>query len=323
MKKNLGLYVSLNDEGVLKRTLVSVSDITPLEPTTVKEEILLFSESNFRNYAFIVDRIKISSDFLMTQDADGTPTIDMNVFEFIQDTVQDLIEEFEIDDPMYGTLTRTVVEDKVPKDDGTDSYPIRATEKILNSLSSIMVLQFLANDILYDLHCNVPLDMDEKYSFLQKTVFIQMSTMQNLHAPEYAFRSLTDYYTFLLIHFIFEQPNVALCECCGRYFVPKTAKKTIYCDRVIKDEKSCKTWGPILKHRLQAQNRKVVEEFDRAKQKMYKRYERATDPSKKFSTKDLTYHEYYDWLENATQARDDYLSGKLTAEDALKIIQAP
>ena len=129
MKKNLGLYVSLNDEGVLKRTLVSVSDITPLEPTTVKEEILLFSESNFRNYAFIVDRIKISSDFLMTQDADGTPTIDMNVFEFIQDTVQDLIEEFEIDDPMYGTLTRTVVEDKVPKADGTDSYPIKATEK--------------------------------------------------------------------------------------------------------------------------------------------------------------------------------------------------
>ena len=130
-----------------------------------------------------------------------------------------------------------------------------------------MVLQFLTNDILYDLHCNVPLDMDEKYSFLQKTVFIQMSTMQNLHAPEYVFRSLTDYYTFLLIHFIFEQPNVALCECCCRYFVPKTAKKTIYCDRIIKDEKSCKTRGPILKHRLQAQNRKVLEDFDRAKQK--------------------------------------------------------
>lgn len=90
-------------------------------------------------------------------------------------------------------------------------------------------------------------------------------------------------------------------------------KKTIYCDRIIKDEKSCKIWGPRLKHKLQAQNKKVVEEFDRAKQKMYKRYKRATDPNKKASPKDLTYQEYYEWLDRATQARDDYLAGKLSA----------
>ena len=107
------------------------------------------------------------------------------------------------------------------------------------------------------------------------------------------------------------------------HFVLKTAKKTLYCDRIIKDGKTCKIWGPILKHKLQAQNKKVVEEYDRAKQKMYKRYERATDPNKKVSEKDLTYEEYYDWLEKATQARDDYLAGKLTAEEALKIIKVP
>ena len=66
-----------------------------------------------------------------------------------------------------------------------------------------------------------------------------------------------------------------------------------------------------------------MEEYDRAKQKMYKRYERATDPNKKVSEKDLTYEEYYDWLEKATQARDDYLAGKLTAEETLKIIKVP
>jgi len=56
---------------------------------------------------------------------------------------------------------------------------------------------------------------------------------------------------------------------------------------------------------------------------MYKRYERATAPNKKVSEKDLTYEEYYDWLEKATQARDDYLAGKLTAEETLKIIKVP
>lgn len=56
---------------------------------------------------------------------------------------------------------------------------------------------------------------------------------------------------------------------------------------------------------------------------MYKRYDRATDPNKKASEKDLTYAEYYDWLEKATAARDDYLAGNLTAEEAPKIIKVP
>ena len=190
-------------------------------------------------------------------------------------------------------------------------------------LSNVMEFQFAVNDILRDLRFKVPIDYEKKYRFLQEAEFIQISNLQNLYTPEYAFRSLAEYYMFLLIHFIASQPNIALCECCGRYFVPKTAKKTLYCDRIIKDGKTCKIWGPILKHKLQAQNKKVVEEYDRAKQKMYKRYERATDPNKKVSEKDLIYKEYYDWLEKATQARDDYLAGKLTAEEALEIIKVP
>ena len=73
--------------------------------------------------------------------------------------------------------------------------------------------------------------------------------------------------------------------------------------------------------KLQAQNKKVVEEFDRAKQRMYKRYERALDPNKKASKRDLSYAEYYEWLENATEARDAYLAGKLSEKDALKVIR--
>lgn len=73
MGKNLGLYVALNADGTLKRTLVSVSGEMQLEPTTVKEEIILFSDLSFYLYAFVVDRIKLSSAFLMTQDTDGTP----------------------------------------------------------------------------------------------------------------------------------------------------------------------------------------------------------------------------------------------------------
>ena len=82
---------------------------------------------------------------------------------------------------------------------------------------------------------------------------------------------------FLLLNFITGKPVVGLCECCGRFFMPRTERKTLYCDRVIKDGKTCKALGPRLKHKLLAKNKTVVEAFDRARQRMYKRYERARD----------------------------------------------
>lgn len=122
-----------------------------------------------------------------------------------------------------------------------------------------------------------------------------------------------------MIQFLASLPNVALCECCGRYFIPKTRKKTLYCDRVIKAGKTCKELAPALKHKLHAENDDVVQTFDRARQKMYRRYERAKDSLHKLP-KGITYDEFYVWLDNATAARDAYLNDKLSAEEALKII---
>ena len=262
MERKLGLYVTLGNDGSLKRTLVSISGETELEATTLNDEVILFSELIFDFYAFIVDRIRLSAAYLVTQDGDGKDTVDMRVFEFIQDTVQDLIEEFEEDDPLYGTLTRTIMEDRIPTADGSDTYPVTAVEKIISELSAVMLTQFSVNNILRDMRFHVPVDLDKKYRSLQEVEFTQISSFSNLHTPEYLFRSAADYYTFLVLHFIAAEPRVALCECCGRYFIPKTAKKTLYCDRVLKDNKTCKDLGPALKHKLQAQNKKVVEEFD-------------------------------------------------------------
>ena len=54
---------------------------------------------------------------------------------------------------------------------------------------------------------------------------------------------------------------------------------------------------------------------------MCKRYERAEFINKEPSEKDLSYGEYYQWLDRAAKARDDYLAGKLSTEEALNIIQ--
>ena len=81
--------------------------------------------------------------------------------------------------------------------------------------------------------------------------------------------------------------------------------------------------GLVLKHKQKATQISVVEEFDRAKRRMYKRYERAEFLNKEPSKKDLSYEEYYQWLDRAVRARDDYLTGMLSKEKALEMIQTP
>ena len=45
------------------------------------------------------------------------------------------------------------------------------------------------------------------------------------------------------------------------------------------------------------------------------------DPVMQAADVGFDYAEYYDWLENATEARDAYLAGKLSEKDALKVIR--
>lgn len=246
----------------------------------------------------------------------------MNVFQFILDTSTDLVNTLEREAPLYGTLARAAIEDCIPEDDRTGLYVYTTSAQIISILASVMDIQFEVNEILSDLRQGIPIDFEGKYDYLRMQELTQVFEADDGLASRYYFRSIADYYYFLLVHFIASKPNVALCECCGRYFVPATKRKTLYCDRELKDGKTCKELAPALKHKLDARRKKVIEEFDRAKRRMYKRYERSGDPGKKSSSKDLSYSEYYEWLERATGARDQYLAGTLGEKEALKIICA-
>ncbi len=68
------------------------------------------------------------------------------------------------------------------------------------------------------------------------------------------------------------------------------------------------------------QKDRVREEFDRAKKRMYKRFERAKSKPQHTTEKDLSFSAYYDWLERATEARDRYLRGEISEQEVLKIL---
>lgn len=322
MSAEHGVYVELLQDGKIKRDLAGIPGEVPLAETKISDEILLFSELIFEPYAAVVDQIRSQARAILMYDEHGG-LANMTMFQFMLDTVEDLVSTLEQENPLQGTLLRAQLEDAVPPDDGTAMYPFRAGKKILTILIEVMQFQFVVNEVLHDMQAGEPL-ISDKYDTLWE---VPMRSILRWNGDrlttQYHVRSAVDYYHFLLLQFVSSYPAVAWCHCCGRYFIPKTKKKTLYCDRILKDGKTCKEWGPVLKHRQKAAQVSVVEEFDRAKRRMYKRYERAEFFNKEPSEKDLSYEEYYQWLDRAASARDDYLAGKLPAEEALSIIQTP
>ena len=322
MSAEHGVYVELLQDGKIKRDLAGIPGEVPLAETKISDEILLFSELIFEPYAAVVDQIRSQARAILMYDEHGG-LANMTMFQVMLDTVEDLVSTLEQENPLQGTLLRAQLEDAVPPDDGTAMYPFRAGKKILTILIEVMQFQFVVNEVLHDMQAGEPL-ISDKYDTLWE---VPMRSILRWNGDrlttQYHVRSAVDYYHFLLLQFVSSYPAVAWCHCCGRYFIPKTKKKTLYCDRILKDGKTCKEWGPVLKHRQKAAQVSVVEEFDRAKRRMYKRYERAEFFNKEPSEKDLSYEEYYQWLDRAARARDDYLAGKLPAEEALSIIQTP
>ncbi len=320
MEKDFGLYVTLLSKGNIKRDLAGSAGKVSLEDTTIQDELILFSELNFGPYAEVVDVIRASAAFLCVDNdnryVDGK--VNPHVYKLMMETVADLVSTLAEESSLHGLLLRTAIED-LPADDGTHQRRIQICKELVAALEELMLFQFVVNEVLHDLAEKAPLD-PEKYEGLWELPVTEILALDEGLFSRYHFRSAVSYYHFLLLHFVAAKTNVVFCQCCGRYFVPKTKSKTIYCDRVLKDDKTCKHWGPILKHRLATQQNEVIEEFDRAKRRMYKRYERTADGKQKPSQKDLSYAEYYAWLDQATKAKDDYLAGQLSAEEALRII---
>ena len=215
----------------------------------------------------------------------------------------------------YGLLNRLMIEDFLGEDDGTEHY----LREYASYLDQIKTIQFFVLHFFSDLSSQKEIDINEDFNYNS----VQISTVfyfeDNKSRQIYHIRNLTEYY-FLLLH-LFVENEYRLCRCqlCGKYFVPKTKKKTLYCDRVLKNGKTCKEFAPRLKHRILANRNEVLKAFDTQRGKMYKRYERTLNTPYTVE-KPLSFEEYYDWLEKARTARDNYLEQKISKEEALNII---
>ena len=63
----IGLYVTLENDGCIKRNLITESGEQELPVTTIKDEIIEFSELNFGPYSKAVDIIQEIADCIKVE----------------------------------------------------------------------------------------------------------------------------------------------------------------------------------------------------------------------------------------------------------------
>ena len=320
LNPQIGLYVTLENDGCIKRNLITESEEQELPVTTIKDEIIEFSELNFGPYSKAVDIIQEIADSIKVEGKRKLSKEARGNYERLVSVIDTLINELKENSLIASLLMGTMIEDAVPIfDDSIVSIEITKT-MLPTLLRAIVDFNLFVNDTFYNIYTGNTIDEEGEHYFLSQIMLRQELTFEGEITARYFFRNLPDYYIFLLMQFLSAKPQIVRCECCGKYFVPKTNKATKYCDRVLKDGKTCKELAPSLKHKKMVLTDKVVEAFDRAKRKMYRRYER-NDGKIYMSPKGITYDDFYVWNDTATEARDKYLKGELTAEEALKIIE--
>lgn len=135
------------------------------------------------------------------------------------------------------------------------------------------------------------------------------------------FDNYSDYFVFLFLKFAEQQRRVLECPCCGKLFVPKSNRAEIYCDRVLINGKTCKQIAPKLMQKFKQRNNPLLEEYERAKNRNYKRVERYENADQNSDVIHLTFNEYKAWLDKASEMKRMYLQGKVSAEELREIIQ--
>ena len=112
------------------------------------------------------------------------------------------------------------------------------------------------------------------------------------------------------------------CQHCGHFFIPKTKRKTLYCDRVRTDDgRTCKDIGPAIVSKRNAEFSAVLVEYDKAVNRNFKRVERFEGKlSDEKKGKDLDYAEYSEWLNKLREVREQWKNGEIDDEEILKVI---
>lgn len=139
----------------------------------------------------------------------------------------------------------------------------------------------------------------------------------------YRFSDLKNYIQFIFLNMIQYNPTFSKCNYCYNFFIPKTKKLTRFCDRIDSTSgKTCKEIAPTAFRNHDLGSTKIMQEYNRALQRNYKRMcraeERLTD---KQSEKDIEPQVYNEWRDRVLEAMRLWKNKKISDEEFLRVVR--
>ncbi len=323
-----GIYLSVDGDNAV-RVIIENNIKIQTNRIKVSEELIGELEYDLSNYEVVLEHI-----IEETEPLDGIGEYSEEQFNSVSNMALELADGVRENDLTTGVLLRAAIYKLLDiDDDGTAMCLMTAMSNIVDALREPLDTRYILYKYLksrgeFETHdkwlkTNV---LPEGYFFRRdypcEIINYDLFTNEPKLSQVFFFDNYTDYFVFLFLKLAEQQRRVLECPCCGKLFVPKSNRAEMYCDRVLVDGKTCKQIAPKLARKLKQRNDPLLEEYEKAKNRNYKRVERYENADGNSGVMRLTFNEYKAWLDKASEMKRLYLQGKVTAKEFGEFIRA-
>lgn len=321
-----GIYLSVDGDNAVR---VIVGNGTKIQTDKIKisDELIGELEYNMSHYETVVEHISEK-----TEPLDGIGEYSEDQVTSVFNTVLDLADAVRENDLTSGVLLRAAINKLLDaKDDGTAMFFLLSMNNVVKAIREPMSTQYILYKYLksrseFDTHeewlrANI---LPEGYFFRRdypcEIINYDLFTNEPKLSQVFFFDIYTDYFVFLFLKFAEQQRRVLECPCCGKLFVPKSNRAEVYCNRIIYKGKTCKQVAPKLMMKYKKMHDDVLEEYERAKNRNYKRVKRYENADGNSGVMRLTFNEYKAWLDRASEMKRLYLQGQVSEDEFRRVI---
>ena len=114
--------------------------------------------------------------------------------------------------------------------------------------------------------------------------------------------------------------RVKHCALCDKYFVLADKRKREYCDRIYKNNRTCKQIGAKQKFNQSVENDSFLQEFQTIYNRMYSRYYRIDAFGSSRDTNKISEDKFKAWSDSASELKRAYKQKEISGEDMIAAV---
>lgn len=320
--KRPGLTITEEPGGMLHKQLLDYDGTVLLDETVLPhDDLIRFMHRPLEEYSRRLTKLEQHPLF--------EESLDVSLLDF-QDLVSRcfaVVDGLRADFPEAYFLTRIALEDILTTgDDGSAGFLLQSGMRMVQAVRSLYLTRVRMRNIM-EICFGTTEGMTQRerwdrtatvYPQLYDHAFsVRWKPEGGQWVREYEMRSLLELYFFEVCAALRSEKRIARCQHCWRYFVPKTKKKTDYCDRGWSDGSTCKKHGPNLKRKDGPAEDLYLLAFKKLRARFYERDYRAYAGLPGITVPGGS---YADWSDDASIARVEYLEGRINGDEFLRRI---